>query len=134
MFDQNSTGLVFSAVKMPVMKLGLVFCLNRPTQLYHIAEPIFDKKKLKELTDDAKYLKQINPETEYLAMYPRFSADFSKLAYIGRDEKFLSHSANYQLKIISWPLQQEKASSVTVLDRHKEYPTDEEEFCGLYGY
>ena len=101
-FDENSTGLVFSAVRMPVMKLGLVFCLNRPTQLYHIADPVFDKKKLKGLAEE-RYLRQINPKTEYLAMHPRFSADFSRLAYIGRDEQFLSHSANYQLKMMNWP-------------------------------
>ena len=61
-----------------------------------------NKKKLKGLAEE-QYLRQINPKTEYLAMHPRFSADFSRLAYIGRDEQFLSHSANYQLKMMNWP-------------------------------
>jgi len=45
-FDQSNTAVVFSGVKLPNFKLGLIYCLNRPMQLYHIAEPIFDKKKL----------------------------------------------------------------------------------------
>ena len=80
---------------MPVMKLGLVACLNRPTQLYHIAKPIVEKKKWTEFENKDAYLKQINPEAEYLAVYPRFSDDCSRLVYVGRDEKFLSHSTNF---------------------------------------
>ena len=37
---------MFGGVKLPYFKLGLIYCLNRPMQLYHIKEPIFDKKKL----------------------------------------------------------------------------------------
>ena len=53
-------------------------------QLYHVATPVFDKKKLPE-DNDASYMKQINPVSEYMAMQPRFSSDFSKLAYVGRE-------------------------------------------------
>ena len=61
-FDEKSEGLIFSAVKMPIMKLGLIACLNRPTQLYHIAKPIVEKKKWTEFDSKDSYLKQINPE------------------------------------------------------------------------
>jgi hypothetical protein len=115
------------------MKLGLIYCLNRPTQLYHITEPIFDKKKL---TENEAYLRQINSEGEYVAMQPRFSTDFSKLAYIGRDEKFISHSGNYELKLIKWPGDSgtEVPPSEVILPRMKEYPADDSEYCGLFGY
>ena len=39
-------------------------------QLYHIKEPVFDKKKLPKEGEEGTtvYLKQINPEGEYMAM------------------------------------------------------------------
>ena len=40
---------------------------------------------------------------EYFGMLPRFSKDYSRLAYIGSTDKFLSHSGNYQLKAMDWP-------------------------------
>jgi hypothetical protein len=45
-FDESSKGIVFAGVKSPVMKFGMNYCLNRDTKLYHIADPVFDKKKL----------------------------------------------------------------------------------------
>lgn len=55
---------------MPYFKLGLIYCLNRPTSLYHLREPAFDKKKLaKEGSEDAaNYIRRINPDGEYMAM------------------------------------------------------------------
>jgi len=65
-------------------------------QLYHITDPIFDKTKLPKEGDEAPvYLRQINPKSEYMAMQPRFSRDFTKLVYFGRDTKFLSHTTSY---------------------------------------
>jgi len=69
-----------------------------------------------------------------MAMHPRFSRDFKKLAYVGRDETFLTHSGNYQLKAMSWPLNESDPSSETILDTVKDYPTDDQEYGGLYGY
>jgi len=78
---------------MPIKKFGLNFCLNRPTQLYYIAEPISDKKKL--TNDNDKYLVQVNPQTEYMVMHHRMSKNFKRLVYFGSTEQFLSHSGNY---------------------------------------
>lgn len=47
-FDEHSTGLVFSAVHQPLKKLGLIYCLNRPNHLYYIKNPVFAKKDLPE--------------------------------------------------------------------------------------
>ena len=45
-FDHTNSALVFSGVRLPYFKLSVWFCLNRPMQLYHITDPIFDKTKL----------------------------------------------------------------------------------------
>lgn len=129
-FDEHSKGLLFSAVKLPIKKLGLNFCLNRPTHLYYVAEPIFDKKKLQ--ADDSTYLRQINPASEYMAMHQKLSKDFKHLVYIGSEKQFLSHSGNYQLKHLPWPL--DGQAPRTVIDRQPDYPTDAQDFAGLYGY
>ena len=44
LFDETSRGIIFSGTDCPNKKFGLIYCTNRPTALYHIAEPIFDKK------------------------------------------------------------------------------------------
>jgi len=133
-FDESGKGVLFQGVDMPHFKLGLIFCLNRPTSLYYIADPVFDKKKVD--AENKSYIRRVNPENEYLAMQPRFTRDFSKIAYIGRTEKFLSHSGNYELKTLSWPLPEGDgpAESETVVNRMSEYPADDAEFAGLYGY
>jgi acylaminoacyl-peptidase len=66
-FDEHSRGILFSGVSLPYKKLGLIYCLNRPTKLYYIQEPVFDKKKL--AFDLSTYLRQINPADEYMAMH-----------------------------------------------------------------
>lgn len=129
-FDHTSTSIVFSGVKSPYFKLGLIYCTNRPMQLYHIKQPLYKKAtKEGENAPPEDYLRQITPEGDYLAMQPRFSKDYSKLAYIGSDAKFLSHTGNYQLKEIAWQAEDGEldgyARPVTVLDKVKEYPTDE---------
>ena len=41
------------------------------------------------------YMQILNPESEYIAMRPCFSNDYTKLVYLGSDTKFLSHTGNY---------------------------------------
>ena len=57
-------------------------------------------------------MERVTPEGEYLAMQPRFSKDFTRLVYIGRQEKFVSHSGCYELKLLQWPLVQGEISKV----------------------
>ena len=47
-FDENSEGVVFNSVKMPIRKLGLNFCLNRPTSLVYVKKPCFKKEDIPE--------------------------------------------------------------------------------------
>jgi len=72
------------------MKFGMNFCLNRDTKLYHIADPVFDKKKL----PAESYMRCLNP-SEYMAINPKFSDDFSRLIYFGAKDKFISHTGNF---------------------------------------
>ena len=69
---------------------------------------------------------KLNPESEYIAMRPRFSHDFTKLVYLGSDTKFLSHTGNYQLRLLTWPCTQNSCqTSETLIDRFEEYPEDD---------
>lgn len=38
-----------------------------------------------------------------MAVHAYFSKDFTRLMYIASEQKFLSHSGNYQLKYLNWP-------------------------------
>lgn len=110
---------------MPIKKLGLNYCLNRQTSLLYVKNPCFKKEDI----PSENYTQCLN-EGEYLGMQPRFSKDYSKLCYIASNNKFLSHSGNYQMKYFEWPQTQSKLA----LDYCSQYPKDDEHFCGLYGY
>lgn len=90
-FDGDSKGIIFSCIDAPIKKLGLNYCLNRPTNLMYVEDPVFKKED----ADKAEsYLTNLYPGG-YMAMHPKFSQDHSVLAFIGSDNKFLSHSGNY---------------------------------------
>jgi len=74
-FDQSGEGVAFHAIDMPNKKLGTIYCLNRPTSIYHVASPQFDKAKFDSSAEN--YLTRVNPEGEYMAMQPSFSKDFT---------------------------------------------------------
>ena len=59
-FDENGTGVVFSAVSLPIKKLGLNFCLNHQTYLYYCSEPKFGKDDVPEAA--AGFIKSLNNE------------------------------------------------------------------------
>ena len=128
-FDETNKGIIYSGIKSPVMKMGMNFCLNRDTKLYHIREPVFDKKNL---PAEGGYVKCLNP-TEFMAVTPKFSDDYSKLLYIGAKEKFISHSGNFEIRYLKWP-PTDDVESVCVVGRRAGYPTAEDDFAGLYGY
>jgi len=121
-FDETGVGIVFQAVDMPVKKLGLNFCLNRPTGLYHIPNWCSTlKPEIISLTSDL-----------YLAFNPVFSPDFSKLAFFGRRSVFNGHSSCFELFYLSWPMSDRRCRSAIPLV--EEYPIGDAEFAGIYGY
>jgi hypothetical protein len=89
-------------------------------------DPVF---KAEEADAQNDYLKVLNPG-EYMGIQPRFNDDYTKLAFIGTTERFLTHSGNYQLKSLDWP----DGKPENAIDHHTEYPGDTDEFAGLYGY
>ena len=90
-FDEHSKGIVFPAINTPMQKFGMNYCLNRDTKLYYIRDPVSDKKKV---PAEGVYMQCLNP-SEFMAVCPRFSEDFSKLMYFGTKDKFISHCGNY---------------------------------------
>jgi hypothetical protein len=63
---------------MPIKKMGLNISMNREQKLYWLKDG-----------------DEIQLTSEFMAMQPKFSPDFTKLCYIASDDKFLSHSGNY---------------------------------------
>jgi len=109
---------------MPVKKLGLSFCLNKKTSLLHNNKPAFKKEDVSKC--------HVLSDSDFMAIQPRFSDDFKRLVYIASETKFLSHSSNYKLKSIDWTAI-ESASTLNT-DCFNSYPTDSDEFAGLYGH
>ncbi len=63
-------------------------------------------------------------------MQPKFNNDFTKLAFFGTEQKFLSHSGNYQLRQFDWPITGEPSQVLIDLV----LVVDNEDFAGIYGY
>ena len=80
---------MFSSVNMPIKKLGLNFCLNRSTKLLYVKEPKFSEEDSNKVEN---YI-QVLSKSDYVGLGAQFSNDFSKLIYIGSEQKFISHSA-----------------------------------------
>ncbi len=113
---------MLSAVHLPIKKLGLLYCLNRHTSLYYIEKPVFDKKE--EINDI--YFKKLS--NDFCQFQPKFNSSFTKLTYFGSEEKFISHTGNYQLKQFDWPSLEAKILIDTVPKVNRP------DFAGIYGY
>lgn len=57
----------------------------------YIKDPKFKKD---EAEKEENYVKCLN-NGDYFGMQPKFSSDYTKLAFIASSNKFLSHSGNY---------------------------------------
>jgi hypothetical protein len=90
-FDEKSSGIVFSALDMPVKKLGIASCLNRKSCIFYCAHPAFEKESV---PDNDSYLQLLNLG-DFVGFRPHLSDDFTRLAYFSSTERFLSHSGNY---------------------------------------
>ena len=42
-FDESGDGILFHGYSLPIDKLGLSGCLNRPTKIYHIKNYLLDE-------------------------------------------------------------------------------------------
>lgn len=106
------------------MKLGLIYCFNRPTKLYYLSgyETITDSEpnlSIRTLTPDF-----------YYSGYPLFTTDFEHLLFLASEEKFHSHTTSFALYTLKNPLTaNEKLECITERDL-----PENEEFCGFYGF
>jgi acylaminoacyl-peptidase len=123
-FDEKD-GLVFAGLLLPVKKLGLNFCLNHKTTLFHVLPSALSA------ASGAVSPTRLTPSAHFLAFNARFSRDRSRLVFFGREEAFLSHSGNYELFYIDW---RSKSPPLRVVGRKKQYPAPGEPFSGLFGY
>jgi hypothetical protein len=134
LFDENSKGIIFCGIHLPIDKRGLSHALNRNTVLYYVRDPVFDTKpscnKRKQDYVDPSQFEVLN-NGEYLAVQPRFSVDYSKLLYYSKPEEFLSHTTNYELRYLNWPKQE---TSHLAVPSFKDYPNEKQDFVGLYGH
>ena len=120
---------MFNAVSLPIKKLGLNFCLNKPNKLWYISDP---KTKKEDADKTQGYSVHLN-SGDFMGMHAKFSKDYSILSFVASTNKFVSHSSNYQLKCMKWPFNAEQTSK-TVIDYVHAYPTDQDDFAGLFGY
>jgi len=99
--------------------------MNRPNHIYYIRKPEFKK-----IESDAEYLLNLGGQ-DFVQMQPKFNTDFSKLAFFGSREKFLSHTGNYEMRVFEWPPVKDMDSKVLIdtVDEIKE-----DQFGGVYGY
>ena len=137
-FDKSGTGLVFQGIFLPDKKVGLNYCLNRPTSLYHLPGPHFvSKEKSGEIREKGEKEAPLAPicltQGLYLAYHPSFSSDRTKLVFFGREEKFFSHTTNFELFSIDF-LGSSPSAPTKLIPRFPSYPTPSDNFAGVYGY
>jgi hypothetical protein len=81
----------------------LNYCLNHPTSLVHLP--------------DYNLCETTTLSADFLAIQPTFNSDYSKLVFVASPQ-FLSHSANYELRVIDWQTKQTQ----TVVEKFQKYP------------
>jgi hypothetical protein len=75
-FDEKD-GLVFAGLLLPVKKLGLNFCLNHKTTLFHVPPSALQPSAASGAVSPAR----LTPSTDFLAFNARFSQDRSRLVF-----------------------------------------------------
>ncbi len=109
-FDQDDN-VVFHAYHLPIAKLGLNFCFNRPTSVYRVSDWKNQKKEAseeekketseeekKESEEEKECLLECLSGDDYVACFPKFTDDFSHLIYSGSTTKFTTHTTCFEIK------------------------------------
>ncbi|CAI2385739.1 unnamed protein product [Moneuplotes crassus] len=138
-FDQSGEGIVFHGYNLPIDKLGLNFCLNKPTKLYHLkaySQPEKAKKENgtseepQEDSEPFKYDIETLTEEFYFAGFPKFSDDYKYLSYFGSKEEFITHGTCLELNVIK-NFGKDNQENYNVIKRDLEI---DNEFSGLFGF
>jgi hypothetical protein len=133
-FDESGTGIILHGYHLPVEKLGLNFCLNRPTTLYYIKK-YEDEEEDKNAEDGEERKFQFDVEVlskdDYFAGFAKFSSDYKYLTYFSVKEEFHTHATAFALNAFKdLALTTEEHFTVVERDAHDGCKN----FCGLYGY
>lgn len=133
MFNEKGTGIIFHGYHLPIEKLGLNYCLNRPTKLYYIKR-YEDENEDKNAEDGEerkfKFDVEVLTEDDYFAGFAKFTSDYKYLAYFSVKEQFHTHTTAFALKVFkNFALSTEE--NYTVVEREHEM---NDEFAGFFGY
>ena len=133
-FDESGTGIIFHGYKLPIEKLGLNFCLNRPTSLYYIRKYEDESEDSSKAEGAQKSEFEFDVEElskdQYFAGFARFSSDYKYLAYFSVEQEFWTHSTSFALTVM-------KDFALTTEERYTAVEREHESgehFSGLFGY
>ena len=113
-FDGSDSGLIFGCHLLPPWRPGLSACLNRPTKLFHLSEPLHAARLSKapaaalaaapsaSLGGPAPMAFCLTPSL-YFAHFPRLSPDGRTLAFAARADRFAGHATTVDLRLMAWP-------------------------------
>jgi hypothetical protein len=154
-FDEQGTGIIFHGYHLPIDKLGLAACLNRPTKIYYIKKyeddtPKQEVEEIKEVSrgdskdekkdeDKPKFKFDIETLTKdlYYAGFPKFTNDYKYLLYFSVKDEFVQHTTYYDVNVFKnhhsslTNFSGENEEHYTAVSRDYEM---NDEFTGICGY
>ena len=146
LFDESGEGLIFQGYHLPIDKLGLVFCINRPTKLFYMkkyeepespkdeskeAAQSEDQKKEEEKNDQPKFKYDVEILTKdyYFAAFPKFTTDYKYLSFFWTKDEFHTHSTSLELSVFE-NFGSSDMTIKTIIEREHEM---NDLFSGIYG-
>jgi acylaminoacyl-peptidase len=110
-------------------RLGLVFCFNRPSALFLVSAPLPERAKTELNADDTKSAILLTKDVPS-ALWPRFSPDGKKLAYVSHERAVVTgaHAATCALRVMDWTKEGKPSRDVLGVETKKKRGA----FPGLY--
>jgi hypothetical protein len=110
-------------------RLGLVFCFNRPSALFLVSAPLPERAKTELNADDTKSAVLLTKDVPS-ALWPRFSPDGKKLAYVSHERAVVTgaHAATCALRVMDWTKEGKPSRDVLGVETKKKRGA----FPGLY--
>ena len=133
-FDKSGNGIIFHGFHLPIDKLGLIYCFNRPTKLYYLKQYENNEEVKEEKSDSSKIIFEAETLTPdyYFAAFPKFTDDYKYLSFFCSKDKFHTHATSLGLDVIENLCEAENKYEIhTVIKRDYEL---NDIFSGLFGY
>ena len=101
-FDKSGNGIIFHGFHLPIDKLGLIYCFNRPTKLYYLKQYENNEEVKEEKSDSSKIIFEAETLTPdyYFAAFPKFTDDYKYLSFFCSKDKFHTHATSLGLDVI----------------------------------